>query len=201
MAPPRWPRRDGPARWPRRDGPAGIAPARWPRRDGPAATVRRDGPAAMAPARWPRRDGPARWPRRDSPAGWYLDTTLPAIQHQKNPSRQVGAHLTFLRKPPPPTLGRWSGGFAPESAKTTDAPAGFIPVERWLKTLMSRGDSRSVPSFPRRDGFDVHGENNHRSTGVKPAGAQEHERLLLEQNHGATDVKSEGAGIPLPARI
>jgi hypothetical protein len=63
------------------------------------------------------------------------------------------AHLTCLQKPPPPTLCRWSGGFAPESVKTTHAPAGFIPVERWLNTLMSRGDSRSGPSFP--EGMDL----------------------------------------------
>jgi hypothetical protein len=50
------------------------------------------------------------------------------------------AHLTFLLKPPPPVLYRWSDGFAPESVKTSDAPAGFIPVERWLKALMFRGD-------------------------------------------------------------
>jgi hypothetical protein len=40
------------------------------------------------------------------------------------------AHLAFPQKKPPPTLCRWSDDFAPESVKTSDAPAGFIPVER-----------------------------------------------------------------------
>jgi len=101
------------------------------------------------------------------------------------------------------------------------APADFRSVERWFCSRIGENIRRPrrfytggamvedvdvsrpflcVSSFPCRDGFDFHEKDNHRSTDLKSAGAQEPERPLLEQNHGSTDVKSAGAGIPLPAR-
>ena len=54
-------------------------------------------------------------------------------------------HLNFLQKPPPPTLCRWSDGFAPESGiLITRAPADFMSVERWF-LLQNRAYYSSAP--------------------------------------------------------